>query len=34
VELFDLKVNPEMNGQQGVVVGFDAASGRCKVELD
>ena len=34
VELHGLKAKPELNGQRGVVVGFDAASGRCKVELE
>ena len=34
VELHGLKAKPELNGQRGVVAGFDAASGRCKVELE
>ena len=34
VELHGLKAKPELNGQRGVVVGFDAASGRCKVKLE
>jgi TPR repeat protein len=34
VELRGLKGKPELNGQRGVVVGFSAASGRCKVELE
>ena len=34
VELHGLKAKPELNGQRGVVEGFDAASGRCKVKLE
>ena len=34
VELHGLKARPELNGQRGVVEGFDAASGRCKVKLE
>jgi TPR repeat protein len=34
VELRGLKGKPELNGQRGVVVSFDAASGRCKVKLE
>ena len=34
VELHGLKAKPELNGQRGVVAGFDAASGRCKVKLE
>ena len=34
VELYGLKAKPELNGQRGVVVGFKAASGRYKVELE
>ena len=34
VELHGLKAKPELNGQRGVVAGFDAASGRGKVKLE
>ena len=34
VELRGLQAKPEMNGHQGVVIGFDGASGRCKVEIE
>ena len=34
VELRGLQAKPELNGQRGVVTGFDAASGRCKVLLE
>ena len=34
VELRGLNAKPELNGQRGVVAGFDAVSGRCKVKLN
>jgi hypothetical protein len=34
VELRGLQAKPELNGQRGVVVGSDAASGRCEVKLE
>ena len=33
MELHGLKAKPELNGQRGVVTGFDAASGRRQVQL-
>ena len=33
VKLHSLKAKPELNGQRGEVVGFDASSGRCEVKL-
>ena len=34
VQLRGLKAKPELNGQRGVVTGFDASSGRCSVQLE
>ena len=34
VELRCLQAKPELNGQRGVVTGFDASSGRCSVQLE
>ena len=34
VQLRGLQAKPELNGQRGVVTGFDASSGRCSVQLE
>ena len=34
VQLRGLKAKPELNGQRGVVTGFDASNGRCSVQLE
>ena len=34
MQLRGLKAKPELNGQRGVVTGFDASSGRCSVQLE
>ena len=34
VQLRGHKSKPELNGQRGVVTGFDASSGRCSVQLE
>ena len=34
VHLRGLQAKPELNGQRGVVTGFDASSGRCSVQLE
>ena len=34
VQLRGLKAKPELNGQRGVVTGFDASTGRCSVQLE
>ena len=34
VHLCSLQVKPELNGQRGVVTGFDASNGRCSVQLE
>ena len=34
VQLCGLQAKPELNGQRGVVTGFDASSGRCSVQLE
>ena len=33
VHLRGLQAKPELNGQRGVVTGFDASTGRCSVQL-
>ena len=34
VQLRGLQAKPELNGQRGVVTGFEASSGRCSVQLE
>ena len=34
VQLRGLQAKPELNGQRGVVMGFDASTGRCSVQLE
>ena len=34
MQLRGLQAKPELNGQRGVVTGFDASSGRCSVQLE
>ena len=34
VRMRGLQAKPELNGQRGVVTGFDASSGRCSVQLE
>ena len=34
MQLRGLKAKPELNGQRGVVTGFDAPNGRCSVQLE
>ena len=34
VQLRGLQAKPELNGQRGVLTGFDASTGRCSVQLE
>ena len=34
VQLRGLQAKPELNGQRGVVTGFEASTGRCSVQLE